>query len=72
MEYAITGDDYVEYLITDKGDPLVAKIEPPTNKDEYDLRFKIVGMGNGATAFKIVWESSTRRMGCRVKVTVNE
>ncbi len=78
--YVITGSSvasphYIDYHIIDKGDPLVAKIEPPMNKDDYDAMFKIVGAGNGATMFKIDWVNATRasrRGSCRVNVTVHE
>ena len=70
--YAITGQDYIDYKIVDKGDPLVAKIEPQMNNDEYDVVFKKVGTGNGVTTFKVNWDGPSRRGLCSVKVTVGE
>jgi len=72
VAFAITGSDFIEYQIIDKGNPLVAKIEPPMNNDEYDVVFKIVGTGQGVTKFKIVWDGPSRRGVCYPKVTVEE
>ncbi len=71
-DYGITGSDFIEYQILDKGDPLVATIEPPPKNDDFDVWFKIAGTGSGATTFKISWHGPTRLGTCRVKVTVKE
>ena len=72
--YSITGPDYADYKIVDKGDPRVATIEPPMNIDKHDLVFRITGTGTGTTVFKIYWEgprgAPQRQEYCRVKVTV--
>ncbi len=72
VSYAITGRDHIGYQIVGKGKPLVAKIEPPLNNDEYDVVFKIVGAGYGTTMFKIDWVGPQRLGTCRVNVTVHE
>ena len=72
VSYALTGSDVIEHHIFDKGDPLVAKIEPPMNDDVNQPVFNIVGVGNGVTIFKINWEGEKRRYTCRVEVTVAE
>jgi hypothetical protein len=71
VDFVIIGDEYIEYQIVDKGDPLVAKIEPPKN-EESTVVFKIVGAGNGVTSFKINWYGPSRLGTCRVNVTVGE
>ncbi len=63
---------HTDYHIIDKGNPLVAKIEPPMNKDDYDAVFRIVGTGNGVTMFKTGWDDDRRKGTCQVKVTVHE
>ena len=69
--YSIPGHDFVPRSeIVDKGDPLVAKIEPPVDPDNVDLVFKITGTGEGTTAFKIFWQGPARQDTCSVKVTV--
>jgi hypothetical protein len=69
--YSIKGQDYLlGYEIVDKGDPLVAKIEPPGEIDQKDLVFKITGTGKGTTVFKLYWEGPQQQNFCRVKVTV--
>ncbi|MCZ6759315.1 MAG: hypothetical protein O7D29_02925 [Gemmatimonadetes bacterium] len=72
VDFGITGGDYIDYNITDKGDPLVAKIEPPIKDNEYDVWFKITGTGTGVTTFKIRWYGSPRQGSCPIKVTVSE
>ena len=72
VDYGITGRDFIEYQILVKGDPLVSTIEPPPKNDDYDVWFKIVGTGNGATTFKIRWDGSHRFGFCRVEVTVKQ
>jgi hypothetical protein len=50
VSYAITGRDYIDYQISDKGDPLVAKIEPQQEKNRW--RAKVSGCFlNGAASF---------------------
>ncbi len=72
VSYAITGSDVIEHQIFDKGDPLVAKIEPPVNDDINQPVFNIVGVGNGVTIFKISWNGPVRLGTCRIEVTVAE
>jgi hypothetical protein len=70
--YTIPGHDFVpRYEIVDKGDPLVAMIEPPVDPDNVDLVFKITGMGDGTTAFKLYWQGPAQNDTCSVKVTVS-
>ena len=70
--YSIPGHDFVPHSeILDKGDPLVAKIEPPVDPDNVDLVFKITGTGEGSTVFKIFWKGPKRQDTCSVKVTVS-
>ncbi len=69
--YSIPGHDFVPRSeIVDKGDPLVAMIEPPVDPDNVDLVFKITGTGEGTTVFKIFWQGPARQDTCSVKVTV--
>ena len=70
VDFVIIGDEYISYQIVDKGDPLVAKIEPPGEIDQKDLVFKITGTGKGTTVFKLYWEGPQQQNFCRVKVTV--
>ena len=71
--YSIPGHDFVpKSEIVDKGDPLVAMIEPPVDPDNVDLVFKIIGTGNGTTVFKIHWQGPKRQDTCSIKVTVSE
>ncbi len=71
--YSIPGHDFVpSNKIVDKGDPLVAMIEPPVDPDNFDLLFKITGMGDGTTVFKIHWKGPNRQDTCQVKVTVGK
>ena len=70
--YSIRGDDFVpSYEIIDKGDPLVAIIEPPVDIDNTDLVFKITGTGNGTTMFNIYWQGKRQQKNCPVKITVS-
>lgn len=69
--YSIIGHDFVPiHEIVDKGDPLVAMIEPPDEIDNVDLNFKITGKGNGTTVLKVHWKGPNRRATCSIKVTV--
>ncbi len=70
--YSITGNDVVpSHEIIDKGNPLVAIIESPMDK-QVDLKFKITGTGDGTTVFKIYWQGPSYGEGtCSVKVTVS-
>jgi|GEM_PF-3649354 len=69
--YSIPGHDFVPRSeIVDKGDPLVAMIEPPVDPDNVDLVFKITGTGEGTTVFKIFWQGPVGQDTCSVKVTV--
>ena len=71
--YSIPGHDFVpKNKIVDKGDPLVAMIEPPVDPDDVNLLFKITGMGDGTTVFKIHWKGPNRQDTCQVKVTVGK
>ncbi len=71
--YSIPGHDFVpKNKIVDKGDPLVAMIEPPVDPDNVNLLFKITGMGDGTTVFKIHWKGPSRQDTCQVKVTVGK
>ena len=70
--YTIAGHDFVPSSeVVDKGDPLVATIEPPVDPDNVDLVFKITGIGDGTTVFKIHWQGPNRQDTCPVKVTVS-
>ena len=71
--YSITGNDVVaSHEIVDKGNPLVAKIEPPMD-EKVDIKFKITGTGEGTTVFKIYWQGPSYGKGtCSVKVTVSD
>ncbi len=70
--YTIAGHDFVPSSeIVDKGDPLVATIEPPVDPDNVDLVFKITGVGEGTTVFKIYWQGPSRQDTCSFKVTVS-
>jgi hypothetical protein len=72
ITYSIAGHDFVpNYEIVDKGDPLVAIIEPPVDVDNVHLVFKITGMGAGTTVFKIYWQGPRNHNTCPVKVTVS-
>lgn len=70
--YSITGNDVVaSHQIVDKGNSLVAKIEPPID-EKVDIIFKITGTGEGTTVFKIYWQGPSYGEGsCSVKVTVS-
>ncbi len=69
--YSIVGYDFVpSYNIRDKGDPLVAVIEPPVDIDNVNLEFKITGTGEGTTVFKVFWQGPNRLATCSIKVTV--
>jgi hypothetical protein len=72
IAYSITGNDVVpSHQIVDKGNPLVAIIESPMDK-QVDLKFKITGTGDGTTVFKIYWQGPSYGEGtCSVKVTVS-
>ena len=70
--YSILGHDFVpKSEIVDKGDPLVAMIEPPVDPENVDLMFKITGTGEGTTVFKIHWQGPSRQDTCSFKVTVS-
>ena len=70
--YTIAGHDFVpSSAIVDKGDPLVATIEPPTDPENVDLVFKITGVGDGTTVFKVHWSGPNRQDTCSIKVTVS-
>ena len=71
--YSITGNDFVlSSKIVDKGDPLVAIIEPLVDPDNVDLVFKIIGTDPGTTVFKIYWKGPSQRdRTCSIKVTVS-
>ena len=70
--YSIAGHDFVPSSeIVDKGDPLVATIEPPVDPDNVDLVFKITGTGDGTTVFKIHWEGPSQQDTCSIKVIVS-
>ena len=70
--YTLAGHDFVPNSeIVDKGDPLVATIEPPVDPDNVDLVFKITGTGDGTTVFKIHWQGPKRQDTCSFKVTVS-
>ena len=70
--YTIAGHDFVPSSeIVDKGDPLVATIEPPVDPDNVDLVFKITGTGDGTTVFKVHWQGPSNQDTCSIKVTVS-
>ena len=70
--YSIPGHDFVPNSeIVERGDPLVATIEPPVDPDNVDLVFKITGIGDGTTVFKIHWEGPSKQDTCSIKVTVS-
>ncbi len=70
--YSIPGHDFVpKSEIVDKGDPLVAMIEPPVDPENVDLMFKITGTGEGTTVFKIHWQGPSKQDTCSFKVTVS-
>ncbi len=70
--YSIAGHDFVPSSeIVDKGDPLVAMIEPPVDPENVDLMFKITGTGEGTTVFKIHWQGPSKQDTCSFKVTVS-
>ncbi len=70
--YSIPGHDFVPTSeIVDKGDPLVAMIEPPVDPENVDLMFKITGTGEGTTVFKIHWQGPSKQDTCSFKVTVS-
>ena len=70
--YSIRGHDFVpSYEIVDKGDPLVAIIEPPVDTKNVHLVFKIIGTGEGTTVFQIHWKGPRNQATCPVKVTVS-
>jgi len=78
--YSIAGHDFVSSSeIVDKGDPLVALIEPPVDPDNVDLVFKITGIGDGTTVFKIHWQAQMFNLStiseleatCTIEVTVS-
>jgi hypothetical protein len=70
--YSIAGHDFVPtYEIVDKGNPLVAIIEPPVDIYNVHLVFKIIGTGEGTTVFKIAWKGPRNQATCPVKVTVS-
>ena len=67
--YKIIGEHHVpSYEIVDKGDPLVAMIEPPTDIHNPHLYFKIIGKGEGTTMFSIYWKADEQGT-CSIKVT---
>ena len=69
--YSIIGNDFVpSHEIVDKGDSLVAMIEPPVEIDNVDLNFRITGKGDGTTVFKVHWTGPNRQATCSIKVTV--
>lgn len=72
VDYGLTGNAKVGYQIVDKGDPLVAKIEPLKKNDSLDVWFRVAGTGNGVTNFTISWIGPHRQGRCEVKVTVAE
>ena len=70
--YSIAGHDFVpDSEIVDKGDPLVAIIEPPVDPENVDLMFKITGTGEGTTMFKVHWKGPSKQDTCSFKVTVS-
>ncbi len=70
--YWIGGQTFVpSFEIVDKGDPLVAMIEPPVDPTNVNLLFKITGTGDGTTVFKIHWKGPVRQSTCSLKVTVS-
>ncbi len=70
--YSINGYQFVpSFEIVEKGDPLVAMIEPPVDPENVNLVFKITGTGDGTTMFKIHWKGPMRQGTCSLKVTVS-
>ena len=70
--YSINGYQFVpSFEIVDKGDPLVAMIEPPVDPKNVNLVFKITGTGEGTTVFKIYWKGPFRQSTCSLKLTVS-
>ena len=70
--YSIPGHDFVPNSeIVERGDPLVATIEPPVDPHNVNLVFKITGIGDGTTVFKIHWQGPKRQDTCSFKVTVS-
>ncbi len=70
--YSINGYQFVpSFKIVEKGDPLVAMIEPPVDPENVNLVFKITGTGDGTTMFKIHWKGPVRQGTCSLKVTVS-
>ncbi len=70
--YTIPGHSFVPSSeIVDKGDPLVAMIEPPVDPKNVNLVFKITGTGDGTTVFKIHWEGPSQQDTCSIKVIVS-
>ena len=68
--YTLRGQNFVpSYEIVDNGDPLVATIESPTDIRNPYLIFKINGVGNGTTVFKIHWKGQNGQDTCSIKVT---
>ena len=62
----------LEFEIVEKGDPLVAKIEPLAEIDEPDLVLKITGTGNGTKELQVNWQGPNVEGSCQVEVTVAE
>ena len=72
VSYTINGYQHVpSYKILEKGDLLVAKIEPPVDINNPNLVFKITGTGNGTTMFNIYWQGKRQQKNCPVKITVS-
>lgn len=70
--YSIRGHDFVpSYEIVDRGDPLVAVIEPPVDIENVSLVFRIIGTGEGTTVFQIHWKGPRNQATCPVKVIVS-
>lgn len=61
-----------DYDVVDVSNPDVATIEPPPDWEGDDGVFKITGVKNGNTTFKINWLGQSRQGTCQVKVTVHE
>jgi hypothetical protein len=71
IKYKINGHHVPSFEITEKGDPLVATIEPPVDKNNPNLIFKIIGSGVGITVFQIHWKGPLRENTCSVRVSVS-
>ena len=72
VSYTINGYQHVpSYKILEKGDLMVAKIEPPVDINNPNLVFKITGTGKGVTNFKIHWKGPNRGGTCSFQVTVS-